>query len=154
MKAINILKQLDFEDKKRKYPSVPDFAITPHDYKDKKANGLTRCIIDWIKLNGGQAERINTIGKPVDKTKIYVDVVGFKRRIGNVEWQPSTATKGSADISATIRGRAVKIEVKIGADRQSEHQKKYESDVTSAGGIYYIAKDFQSFYEWYNDMFK
>lgn len=158
MKPIDILKNLDKENKKIKYPNVPDHCICAYDYKDKKANGLTRCIIDWIKFNGGQAERINTMGRPIDRTKVVTDVCGFKKQIGSIEWVQGTATRGSADISATIKrngiGISVKIEVKIGADRQSEHQKKYESDVTSAGGVYYIAKDFNSFYEWYNNMFK
>lgn len=29
-------------------------------YTDKTANGLTRCIIDWITYNGGDAQRINS----------------------------------------------------------------------------------------------
>ena len=69
-------------------------------------------------------------------------------------------TKGTADISATIPiyaackiGLSVKIEVKIGKDRQSEDQKKYEKSIINAGGVYYIAKDFNSFYEWYNNNF-
>ena len=30
---------------------------------------------------------------------------------------------------------------------------KYQQAIEKAGGIYYIAKDFDSFYEWYNKMF-
>ena len=65
---------------------------------------------------------------------------------------PSTGTKGSADISAIIQGRSVKIEVKFGKDRQSEVQKQYQESVESAGGIYYIAKDFDSFILFYNNL--
>lgn len=63
-------------------------------------------------------------------------------------------TRGTADIHAIIKGKAVKIEVKIGKDRQSIFQKEYQKNVEKAGGIYYIAKDFDSFYEWYNLNFK
>ena len=63
-------------------------------------------------------------------------------------------TRGTADIHAIIKGRAVKIEVKIKADSQSIWQKAYQKDVEKAGGIYYIAKDFDSFYVWYNKTFK
>jgi hypothetical protein len=44
----------------------------------------------------------------------------------------------------------VKIEVKIGKDRQSEAQKKYQEDIERAGGVYLIARDFDSFVEWFD----
>ena len=109
--------------------------------EDSTANGLTRCIIDFIKLRGGQAERVSIMGRPI------------KQANGNYMFGKSHMTKGTADISATIRGRSVKIEVKIGADHQSCAQRKYQADIERAGGLYYIAKDFESFVEWYNRMF-
>ncbi len=109
--------------------------------EDSTANGLTRCIIDFIKLRGGQAERVSIMGRPI------------KQANGNYMFGKSHMTKGTADISATIRGRSVKIEVKIGADRQSDAQRKYQADIERAGGLYYIAKDFERFVEWYNRMF-
>ena len=105
--------------------------------EDSTANGLTRCIIDFIKLRGGQAERVSIMGRPI------------KQANGNYMFGKSHMTKGTADISATIRGRSVKIEVKIGADRQSDAQRKYQADIERAGGLYYIARDFESFVEWY-----
>lgn len=62
-------------------------------------------------------------------------------------------TVGTADISATIRGRSVKIEVKIGRDRQSEAQKRYQASIEAAGGIYYIARNIDDFMQWYNQTF-
>ena len=109
--------------------------------EDSTANGLTRCIIDFIKLRGGQAERVSIMGRPI------------KQANGNYMFGKSHMTKGTADISATIRGRSVKIEVKIGTDRQSDAQRKYQADIERAGGMYYIAKDFESFVEWYNKTF-
>lgn len=126
------------------------------DKTDTNANGLTRCIIDFLTWNGHQAERINTMGRRIDKTKVATDIVGRTRTIGSVEWQKGTGTKGSADISATIKpkgvmyGVSVKIEVKIGRDKQSSHQRNYESQVNQAGGVYIIAKDMQGFIEWYD----
>jgi len=122
---------------------------------------LTRCIIDWITFNGGQAERINTMGRRIDNTKIVKDVLGFTRVVGSVSWQKGTGTKGSADISATIPmvvnnmkvGVSVKIEVKYGKDRQSEDQKKYEHSINEAGGIYVIARNIDEFIEWYDETF-
>lgn len=127
------------------HPSVPAAYIPLNTYTDKTANGLTRCIVDFIRANGGQAERINTTGMPIIR----------QLPSGRTEttWRKGNTTKGSADISAIIDGKSVKIEVKIGHDRQSEAQKRYEQSVTSAGGYYYIAKNFDDFVEWYNNNF-
>lgn len=127
--------------------------MLPRTYTDKTANGLTKMIIDWINYNGGQAERINTTGRLI-KAKTYKDVMGITKTIGQDKWIKGTGTLGSADISATIQGKSVKIEVKIGRDKQSDVQKQYQEAIEKAGGIYYIAKDFDSFYNWYNETFK
>ena len=74
--------------------------------------------------------------------------------IGSLTWRKGGSTVGSADISATIKGRSVKIEVKIGKDRQSEAQKAYQREVEAAGGLYYIAHDFTSFVKWYSMIMK
>ena len=113
--------------------------MKPKTYDSKTANGLTKMICDWINYNGGQAERISTTGR-------YI--------VAQRKWIKGSGTKGSADISATINGKSIKIEVKIGKDRQSDDQKRYQEMIERAGGIYYIAKDFDSFYEWYNLNFK
>lgn len=123
-------------------------------YRDDTANGCTRCIIDYIRLYGGQAERVNTTGVPIDRRREVTDVLGHSRTIGSVEWRIGGGTKGSADISATIKGRSVKIEVKIGRDRQSEAQKAYQKQVEAAGGLYYVARDFTSFVQWYHQNFE
>ena len=85
---------------------------------------------------------------------MVTDVLGRSRVIGSVEWRPSGTTKGSADISAIIRGQSVKIEVKIGHDRQSDAQRDYQASVEQAGGMYYIARNFTDFIAWYQRTFK
>ncbi len=152
-KPIDVLKELHFLDSKSRYPNVPDYCRVTSRYTDKTANGLTKCIIDFIAFNGGQAERISNTGRPIDKRETYTDVVGSTRTIGRVEWVKGSGTNGTADISATIKGRSVKIEVKIGKDRQSHEQVKYQLKVENAGGLYYVAKDFDSFYCWYKSKF-
>lgn len=106
-------------------------------YTDKTANALTKAIIKYIEYRGFQAERISSSGRMIKQgaKMIYI---------------PGTSRNGTADISGTIHGRSIKIEVKIGKDRQSDHQKAYQQEVERAGGIYLIAKDFQSFYETIN----
>jgi len=124
------------------HPNYPQDYIPKTMYKDSTANGLTKAICDYINYHGYQAERINTMGTAREKKTTAGKVIG-------VTWTKGTSTAGSADISATIKGRSVKIEVKI-KDRQSEAQKRYQEHIEKAGGIYIIAKDFDSFVEWYN----
>ena len=149
MKALQILKELKLKDSREKHPNVPEHAVPNPKYSDNTANGLTKCIIDFLMLSGYQAERINTMGRPIDNRKQVTDVLGRVKTIGSMTWGKSTARKGSADISATIKGKSVKIEVKIGKDKQSDFQKEYQKEVEWAGGIYIIAKSFQDFYDWY-----
>jgi hypothetical protein len=130
------------------HPSMPAYARTVPRYSDKTANGLTKCVIDYIRLTGGLAERINSTGRYIDNSRVFEDVLGRKRSIGTGQWLPTSGMKGTADISAVIQGRAVKIEIKM-KDRQSEDQKKYQKAVEQAGGIYLIFRSFQEFYDWY-----
>ena len=127
--------------------------VTGNKHRDDTANGLTRCIIDYLHYKGWQAERINTTGIPHDTRQQARDILGRTRTIGSVDWRPSGSTVGSADISATIKGRSVKIEVKIGKDRQSAAQRQYQAAIEQAGGLYYIARDFTSFVKWYQTNF-
>ena len=128
-----------------RYPSAPGHIIPFTKYSDATANGLTRCITDFLNHSKHQAERINTMG--VFRQSYRTD--GTKTA---GQWTKGTGTPGSADISATIYGRSVKIEVKIGKDKQSVVQKQYQLMIEAAGGIYIISKTFDDFVEWY-DMF-
>jgi hypothetical protein len=157
MEALKHLRQLAIQSGRANHPAYPEYLTFPvKSYTDKTANGLTRCIIDFLKFNGWQAERINTTGRPIDRREIVTDVIGNRRQIGSIEWIRSGSTTGSADISATIKGRSVKIEVKCkatGDNNQSEGQKLYQAQIEAAGGLYYIARDFQSFMDWYTKTF-
>ena len=157
MKAIKKLKEKAFQDLKNKYPSVPDHAISKKKYTDKNTNGLTKAIIDWIQLNGYQAERINSTGRRIDNRKTVRDVIGRERTIGSVKWIKGNTQTGTADVSATINGKSVKIEVKCSATGDkylSKDQKAYRDKIIEAGGVYVIARDFQSFYDWYSEFIK
>ena len=147
--AIRHLKDLYLLGSEQKHPSIPAYARFAPNYTDKTANGLTRCIIDFINLSGGQAERINNTGRQIDSRQTVQDVLGHTRTIGSIKWIKGTGTNGTADISATIKGRSVKVEVKIGKDKQSDFQIKYQFNIERAGGIYFVAKDFESFLNWY-----
>ena len=150
--ALKDLEKLTFEVKRLRFPNHP--YLVGETFEDKSANGLTKAVIAWIRLKGGQAERISTTGRLSDTTQLFTDVTGRSRIIGSIKWIPGTGTNGSADVSATINGRSVKIEIKKGNDRQSKAQRDYQKAIQTAFGIYYIAKDFESFVSWYNLTFK
>ena len=152
MTPLDLLKQLKQAEQRKLYPNVPEYAMKPIKYEDKTANGLTRCVIEFLNLSGHMAERSSNEGRVIDNRKTYTDMVGFTKTIGTVKRIPSSGTKGTSDIKATIGGRMVAIEVKIGKDRQSEAQKQYQERVEKAGGIYWIVKSFEDFHQKYTSL--
>ena len=150
--AVKILENLAFHTMKKKHPNFPYTVKTI--YKDNTSNGLTKCVIDYIRLRGFQAERINSTGAIKDNRKTSIDILGNIRTIGSVEWIKNTTQRGTADISATIQGRSVKIEIKCkasGDKYQSEAQKEYQKQIENAGGIYIVIRTFEVFYNWFNE---
>src|SRR5690242_433063 len=108
-------------------------------YVDSHANGLTRCIIDWITFKGGSAVRISSQGQA--------------RKLNDKwQWTRGSTRNGVADVHAIFRGRHLSIEVKVGKDRMSEAQIKERVRVEAAGGLYFVARDMRSFVEWFNNV--
>jgi len=145
--AVRELEQLAMAAARLRYPTMP--YLCPRLYRDDSANNLTRCIIDFLRLSGWQAERTNSTGRYLDGSKIVTDCLDRQMKIGSGKWIPGSGQKGASDISATIRGRSVKIEVKT-RDCQSPAQKKYQDMIEKAGGVYYVVKDFESFKIWFD----
>lgn len=128
-----------FRQKKEANPNFP-YPVKPK-FRDDTSNSLTGCVIAWIEINGGQAERINSTGRQVNTN-------------GRQKWIKGTGTTGTADVSATIEGRSVKIEVKCDAtgDRnQSKEQIEYQEAIEKAGGVYVIARNFSQFQKWHKE---
>ena len=93
---------------------VSDKLGEPKKYNDNTSNKLTECIIDFIQIvKGQQAERFHSSGIP------FIDP-----KTGNQKFAKPITTTGTADIHATIKGKSVKIEVKIGNDKQSPAHKR------------------------------
>ena len=141
---------------KTKLISHPSFigrenCMPPANIKEAGANDITRLVIDFLEMNGYQAERISSMGRYIDGTKQVTDCIGRKRTIGSGKYVKSTTTNGTADISATIKGRSVKIEIKWQKDTQSKDQKAYEASINKSGGIYIIVKTFDDFVNWFDD---
>ena len=137
-----LLKALELASLSAKYPNNAYIPLS--NWKDDSANGITQCITAFLNFSGWQAERINTMG--VFRQSYRTD--GTKTA---GQWTKGTGTPGSADISATIYGRSVKIEVKIGKDKQSVVQKEYQQMIEAAGGVYIITKTFDDFVVWYDN---
>lgn len=117
---------------------------------ERKANGLTQIIMKFLKLKGHYANRVNTQGQlrgaKISRYEAYTN----KAVYGNeARWVKGQTTRGTPDIDAIIYGRAVQIEVKVGKDQMSEHQIKQQYAIEAAGGLYFVARDMQSFYDWY-----
>lgn len=151
MRPLQVLARMAQEEYARKHPDIPTGWLPNQKFKQSTANEVTKAVITFIRLSGGQAERISVTGRRVDQRHVVTDALGFKRQIGSVKWIKSSMQVGTADISATIRGRSVKIEVKVGKDRQSEKQKEYQRQVEQAGGVYLIVRSFDEFYEWWKN---
>jgi len=136
-----------------KYPSFVgrEHCMPQPKLKEAGANDLTRLVIDFLEMNNSQAERISSQGQYRDGKKQVTDCIGRTRTIGSGIWTPGNSTKGTADISATIKGRSVKIEIKWGDDRQSQAQREYQNAIEKAMGIYIIVKTFDDFIEWFDN---
>ena len=150
---VKALEALSYANDVARHPSCDPRYIAPRKYCDRDANSLTRCVIDFLNLSGHMAERINCTGRYMDRSQTFEDVTGKVRTIGTGQWIPTSGMKGTADISATINGRSVKIEIKM-KDKQSEVQREYQRRIEAAGGIYLIVRSFAEFMDWYNQFTK
>lgn len=137
--SVKVLETLALKKTQEQYPNFP---YPPKQvYRDDKTNDLTRCIIDFVNFSDYQAERINSTGQQININ-------------GKTKWIKGSGQIGTSDISATIKGRSIKIEVKCEATRdnyQSDEQVAYQKQIERAGGIYIIIRNFTQFYDWFND---
>lgn len=125
------IKQLETDYLKYKQSLYPDQPyLAKKSFRDDTANGLTKCLQAWCKINGAHFQRMNTTGQYDFKLKRY-------RRSG--------ATKGVTDTLIVYEGKTLNIELKIGKDRQSDAQKKIQTSIETAGGVYWIIKSYDEF---------
>jgi len=124
-------------DHKQRYPSLPDPARVAPTYTDKTANGLTKCILDYLRLKGAFVSRLNNQGVYDKKLQRYRK--GMNRR-------------GLPDILATYKGQSLFIEVKAGRDKLSEYQETIKQEQENSGGIYYTARSFAEFKKWFDNI--
>lgn len=134
----------------KEYPqSCKDFGWISPIYPDvRKSNGLTRMILYFLKWEGWRATRVSSAGRLVTKSEKMPSGISLQGK----GWIPSTTRKGSADISATIRGKSAMFEVKIGRDKPSEYQLKEQELERKAGGVYEFVHDADEFFELYDKL--
>jgi len=120
-----------------KYPEAfkSGFTHDPQMPVVTKANGLTNFICNYLNWMGHRATRINVSGRKVKD-----------------KWIRSTTRKGTADISATIAGKSVMIEIKIGRDKPSPDQLAEKIKERNAGGIYEFISSPEEFFELYDSI--
>src|SRR5690606_17493843 len=135
--------QLDFEAKRKACPSVPEYAIPRMRFSDRTANGLTRCVLAWLRLHGHKAWRQGSEGR-YRPGQTITDVLGRQRTMKG-QWLPGQ-NKGAADVACIINGRFCAVEVKM-KDKQSEAQRRYQEEVEASGGIYVIVRTFEDFHK-------
>ena len=122
------------------------FYCEPKYPKIKTANGLTTFICNFLHWNGHRATRVNVSGRLIDAKEKQPsgNIIGVKK------WIPSTTRKGTADISATIKGRSVMIEIKVGNDKPRPDQLSEQIRERNAGGIYEFISSPEQFFELYD----
>lgn len=134
--ALKLLKDLDYKAREEKYSNVPGYAIVPGKFEDKSTNGLTDCCIKWLQLNGHYCSRIQSQGQ-------------YRENLGM--WTKSSVRRGIGDIMAIVNGQSIMIEIKVGADKQSQAQEETENDVIASGGVYIIVRNFAEFLDFYKN---
>jgi len=100
-----------------------------------KSNGLQLAIQNFLTWRGHRATRISSAGRMVKG-----------------KWIPGPTRKGAADVSATIKGRSVMMEIKVGADRPSPEQLKEQQREQAAGGVYEFIHNFEEFLKLYDTL--
>ena len=147
--SLNRYQQAHEQDFKARYPQAyySGHYFLPKMPDCKKANGLTRAIVNYLLFLGYRATRINSTGRIIKAPERQASGISLQ----TAKFIPGTTRKGTADISATIKGRSVMIEVKVGKDRPSEYQLREQQLEQRAGGQYWFIHNFDEFIEYYDN---
>lgn len=87
-----------------------------------KASRIEDGIVKWYFMHGGWARKIHVTGIPVAN--------GGKI----VRWRKNPKMVGSPDVIACLQGIAHRIEVKVGSDKESQHQVVDRQNFERSGG--------------------
>jgi len=112
----------------------------------RKANGLTQSIVKFLLWSGHRATRIASSGRIVKCPERQPSGTVLQ----TAKYIPGSTRKGTADISATVHGRSVMLEVKVGKDKPSPEQLREQELEQRAGGQYWFVHNFEEFLEFYD----
>ncbi|OAQ42110.1 hypothetical protein A5893_03065 [Pedobacter psychrophilus] len=101
--------------------------------EDRTSQGITKCVMLYVNHIGGFCSEIDNRGF-------------FNKELNR--FVPSKIKNGFPDVVACLSGRFIGIEVKSGKDTMRQAQYEICIEIEQAKGRYFIAKDFQGFYEW------
>ncbi len=134
----------------RAYPSATkDFGTLKAVIPDtRKANGLTRFVLNYLTWSGHRATRISSSGRVIDTPVRQPSGVSLMTK----KYIPAQTRRGAADISSTIKGRSVMWEIKVGRDKPSEYQLREQSLERAAGGEYFFTHSVDEFFEHYDGL--
>lgn len=133
------LERLANERKREQHPTIPVHALPKVTFTDQTTAGLTIAVVECFRLHGFFATRIDSKGTYNQALKRFI---------------PSNQKKGLPDVFAQAPGLPpVWVEVKCAAtkDRLKPHQVEVIDQLQQSGAIVTIAKDFDSFYQWFKE---
>lgn len=138
--AVKELERLADIENQRRHPNTPVKYLAKCKYRDDTYSGLVKCIADYIRLQGGTAQRLAS-SAPQDTRRTVKDVIGRKYEIGSVDYAPSGSDPSGSDINAVIHGLNVLIAARPGGHSYQD------------GGVYFFG-DFSQFFRWYQQAFR
>ncbi len=80
-----MLRALEIEDKRDKYPSIPESYIPLTDWNDNSANALTKCVIAWITY---AIEHISNQDKTINEAMAKIKALEYQNQL--LTKQPSS----------------------------------------------------------------
>lgn len=125
------------ERKRILHPTIPEHCLPRIKFTDQNTNGLTQAVIECFRLHGFFATRIDSKGTYNQALKRFI---------------PSNQKRGLPDVFGQAPGLPpIWVEVKCEAtrDRLKPHQVECIDQLRKSGGLVIIAKDFESFYQWF-----
>jgi hypothetical protein len=131
----------------KKYSTVPEHARPVMRLEDRTANGLTKAILVYFDFKGIKAWRQASEGRFIQGRTFMNETVGRTMQEKGKYIPRSKAAKGSGDVTCILPplGRRMDLEVKIGRDRQSDDQKKFQREIEAMGGIYILVRTWDDF---------
>lgn len=136
--AVRELEALAYAADRRAHPNIKPEYLAARKFRDDTAGSLTACVVTFAKLKGCFATRLNNTGI-------------FR----NGKYTRSTSRRGLPDVLITgPSGLSIFVEVKIGRDRMSQYQERVKVDQQHAGGLYYVARNFTDFKNWFDENIK